>query len=259
MIKKLVFSFYISEDTYSLKINRIHLNCIRHFKDSFDCAEISFICDDKDAVSDYILELESEFISIFIGKDIRFSIVKNNMFRESSVFYDKIAKRLSDNELVFFAHNKGVTNETKYDKTQIYSWVCAMYYYSLNYMDEVTDKLINKKFFSYGSFLTKNDEPEKFNKYGWYYIGTFFWINSLKLYEYMKIHSIELPNMADRFYDEEFLGNIIDCWPLMMVSSHNNSFLRNCTDFYNHTTEYISLIYDTKTDGFDEFYKIMVE
>lgn len=257
MVKKLIYSFYVSEDTYSLKINEIHFRCLERYKDSFDCADITFIANNRVEDLPNICEAERRFLEIFKGKDISFSIIDNNEFRESRVFYDKIATKLYDNEIVFFAHNKGVSNVGEYDEKQIYTWVCGMYYYSLNFKEEVDEKLISKKFYSYGSFLTKNFEPEKCNKYGWYYIGTFFWINCVKLRNYMRIHGIEMPEMGDRFYDEEFLGNIIEAFPLMMAGCHNELYLENCYNYYEKVTEFIHLIYDTRADGFDAFYEEM--
>lgn len=258
MTKKLIYSFFVSRNTFSLKINDIHFRCLHEFRESFDCVDVTFIIDEEDDI-ELAYTAELHFLNIFYGKNISFSIIQNNEFRESRVFYDKIATKLNENELVFFAHNKGVSNVEKYDTRQIYSWVCGMYYYSLNFMEEVVTKLVEKKFFSFGSFLTKNHEPEKFNKYGWYYIGTFFWINCVKLRNYMNIHGIQVPEMGDRFYDEEFLGNIIDTFPSFMAGCHDDLFLQNCYNYYEHATDYIGLIYDTKADGFDEFYKRMTE
>ena len=257
MTKKLVYSFYVSEDTYHLKINEIHFRCLDKFKGSFDCVDITFIVDDRERDMDYVYDAEKRFLEMFRGKDIQFSLVDNNEFRESYVFYNKVATKLDENELVFFGHNKGVSNVDKYDIRQIYTWVCGMYYYSLNFMDEVQYKLVGRKFYSFGSFPTKNDEPEKPNKYGWYYIGTFFWINCVKLRQYMRIHDIDVPEMGDRFYDEEFLGNIIDAFPKIMAGCHDELFLQNCYNYYESTTEFMKLIYDTKEDGFDDFYNEM--
>ena len=182
MNRKLVFSFYIN-DNFHDEINEIHFKCLNHFKEAFDLADISFIVDEE-YNKEYLREAQDRFLSIFLGKNISFSIVPNNEFRESKVFYDKIATRLKDEDLVFFGHNKGVTNVLKYDRQEIYIWVTGMYYFSLNFMDDVESRLLNEKYYCYGSFLSKNDEPEKCNKNGWYYVGTFFWINGKKLYQY---------------------------------------------------------------------------
>lgn len=259
MTKKLVFSFFVSEDTYGLKINDIHFRCLHRYRDVFDTVDVTLIVNSReDNCMDFAYDAETRFLRIFRGKDISFSIIDNNEFRESRVFYDKIASKLDDNELVFFGHNKGVSNVSRFNDREIYTWVCGMYYYSLNFMDEVDKALVGGKFFSFGSFLTRNEEPERYNKYGWYYIGTFFWINCVKLRSYMRTHGIGLPEMGDRFYDEEFLGNIIDTWPLIMAGSHNNAYLQNCRNFYENTTDYIRLIYDADSDGFNNFYVDMI-
>ena len=259
MEKKLIFSFFVSEDTYGSKINDIHFNCLSRYRDVFDCADITLIVNSReDNCMDFAYDAETRFLRIFRGKNINFSIIDNNEFRESRVFYDKVATQLGNNELVFFAHNKGVSNVSKYDERQIYAWVCGMYYYSLNFMQEVNYQLVERKFFSYGSFLTKNDEPERYNKYGWYYVGTFFWINCKKLYQYMTMHGIPVPVLADRYYDEEFLGNIINTWPMIMTGSHEDKYLRNCCNFYEEATEYLRLLSYSDSEAFDKFYHDMV-
>ena len=258
MLKKLVYSFYISNETYSKKINEIHFRCLEYFKNSFDCADITFIREDNEGNTDEaVYQAEQKFLQIFKNKDISFSIIKNNEFRESIVFYEKIVKRLNDNKLVFFSHNKGITNIPRYSEKQIYSWVCGMYYYSLNYPKEIEYFLLNRTYYSYWSFLTKFKREHNQIKYGWYYIGTFFWINCPKLINYIRNHNIELPILDDRFYDENFLGNVIDTFPEKMSACHDNLYLIDCCDYYNHTTDYINLIYDTQKDGFDNFYKEM--
>ncbi len=259
MTKKLIYSFYVSRESFHQKINEIHFRCLERFKDSFDCVDITFISNNREEDAENIICAERRFLGIFNGKDIAFSIIDNNEFRESLVFYNKIATRLNDNELVFFGHNKGVSNVGTYNEKQVFSWVCGMYYYSLNYPSELDDVMTNQKYYSFGSFLTKNYEPEKCNKYGWYYIGTFFWINCVKLRNYIRFHNIEIPELADRFYDEEFLGNIIDTYPLIMSGCHNGLYLENCYNYYKNTIEYMKLIYDTKADGFDDFYAEMTK
>ena len=256
MNRKLVFAFYVNNEFHD-KINDIHFECIKKFSDCFDEADINFILD-KEYPKHYLLEAEKRFSEIFLGKNISFSMYDNTEYRESIIFRDKVARRLKDEDLVFFAHNKGTTNVKKYNREQIYTWVTAMYFYSLNYMSEVVQQLYNQKYYSYGPFLTKNEEKEKANKYGWYYIGTYFWINGKKLWQYMQNEGIQLPEMGDRFYAEEFLGNIIQTWPYIMTGSHETRYLVNCNDYYNHTTDYLPYLHDTETDGFNEFYKNIV-
>ena len=256
MNRKLVFSFYIN-DNFHDEINEIHFKCLNHFKEAFDLADISFIVDEG-YNKEYLREAQDRFLSMFLGKNISFSIVPNNEFRESKVFYDKIATRLKDEDLVFFGHNKGVTNVLKYDRQEIYIWVTGMYYFSLNFMDDVESRLLNEKYYCYGSFLSKNDEPEKCNKNGWYYVGTFFWINGKKLYQYMVNNEIQLPVLSDRFYDEEFLGNIIPTWPLVMAASWGNRYLVNCGNFYEYASSYIKILCGEDIEEYKKFYKLIL-
>lgn len=256
MNRKLVFSFYIN-DNFHDEINEIHFKCLNHFKEAFDLADISFIVDEG-YNKEYLREAQDRFLSMFLGKNISFSIVPNNEFRESKVFYDKIATRLKDEDLVFFGHNKGVTNVLKYDRQEIYIWVTGMYYFSLNFMDDVESRLLNEKYYCYGSFLSKNDEPEKCNKNGWYYVGTFFWINGKKLYQYMVNNEIQVPVLSDRFYDEEFLGNIIPTWPLVMTASWGNRYLVNCGNFYENTSSYIKMLCGEDIEEYKKFYKLIL-
>lgn len=253
MNKKLVFAFYLSPN-YKSDIVDIHFKCLRYFSSAFDSAEIVFIVD-SDYDRENLLDAENRFVEIFCGKPISFSMVDNTQYREALVFHEYVATKLDEHELVFFAHNKGVTNVNKYDKTQIYTWVIAMYYYSLKYMGEVEDMLLNKKFLSYGPFLCQNDEPEKITKYGWYYIGTFFWLNGRKVKQHMLNNNIDLPLMSDRFYAEEFPANLFPSWPYIMAGSHECRFLRNATNFYFETTQYLPECYSAEEDGFYDFYK----
>lgn len=252
MKKKLVFAFYLGKN-FKDEIIEIHLKCIERFSNVFDEAEIAFIVDDGYNRAD-LLYAQERLINAFLGKKITFSFFENGPYRESIVFKELIADRLSSEDLVFFAHSKGMSNVEKYDREQIYVWVSAMYYYSLNFMDEVDRNLLNEKYYSYGPFLTKNNEPEKCNKYGWYYIGTFFWINCKKLWQYMQNNEIPLPKMGDRFYDEEFLGNIIPTWPLVFTSSHETRYLIDCKDYYHNAKEYLMFLHNSDIEGFKEFY-----
>lgn len=253
IIKRLVFAFYLTNDNLDCEVNRLHFACLSHYCSIFDEIAVTFI-KDKDLKEDILHEAERRFINIHKWSSISFNVVENSPLRESLVFKKEIVDKLSENKLVFFAHNKGVTNVSKYDKDVIYTWVAGMYFYSLNFIDEVIDTLLNKKYFSYGSFLTKNNEGEHCNKYGWYYIGTFFWMNCGKINTYINNVQIKLPSLSDRFYDEEFLGNIYPTWPFIFTASHENKYIIDAKDYYHNAKEYLNTIYQN-TDDFNEFYK----
>lgn len=256
MRKRLVFYFYLTDELIDSKVYSIHLNCIKHYSDIFD--EMIFVLSVDDVEKSEIVKRFEHKIITLIGPacDITFDIHHNDEFRESSAFKKHVVEKLSDGVLTFFAHGKGITNLEKYDETEIYKWILGMYYYNLNYIDEVEFDLLQKKYMSYGSFLTSN-EHDTSTKYHWFYIGTFFWVNNLKIKSYIDFNGVEIPEMADRFYDEEFLSNIYDCWPKRNAASHENKFLVNAVDFYHFTSNYIEMLYG-KEDGFSEFCEKMI-
>lgn len=255
MNKKLVFSFYLSRDTFDREINQLHFSCLSEYAHIFD--EIIFVIIANDTEdTELIKKLQRKVIDLPYTGTITFKIVKNNDFRESYVFKTEVIDRLGEDDLVFFAHNKGISNVEWANKRQIYLWVVGMYYYSLNFMEEVDSKLVRGKYLSYGSFLTENkDIDNRGTKYGWSYIGTFFWMNSKKVKDYIELNNVYTPQLSDRFFDEDFLGNI---YPkdLKMAGSHNDIYIRNAGDYYSFAENYIRTLYGDAND-FYEFYNRM--
>lgn len=253
MIKRLVFSFYLEKEGLDNETNKLHFSCLSRYSHIFDEINITII-KDCNVSDDVLVSAKKKFVELNQHAKITIRIIDNNSFRESIVFKTEVVDKLSDNVLVFFAHNKGVSNIKKYNPDVIYTWIAAMYFYNLEFMPEVIDSLVNRKYYSYGTFLTKNEEPERCNKYGWYYIGTFFWINSGKLYNYIKNQDIEIPKMSDRFYDEEFLGNIYPTWPFIYTASHGNMYLNEADNYYLYAKDYLEMLYPER-DDFNEFFK----
>lgn len=257
MKKKLVFYFYANPQNINCEINKTHFACLREYIGIFD--ECLFVISVDDINNfELIKKVEKKFLDINKNGNITFKVHQNNEFRESSAFKKEVADKLGEDKLVFFGHNKGTTN-TDYDKSVIQAWVNGMYFYSLNFINEVLDYLLNKQYFSYGSFLAKEDGYHYFvSKYNWAYIGTFFWINSGKILNFIKSHNIEIPNLADRFYAEDFLSNLYDIWPLSTAASHKNRYLTLANDFYKYAKKYIDVCHPEHQD-FDEFNKHIIE
>lgn len=252
MKKKLVFYFYIKDNNIESEIYRLHLYCLRHYAHVFDEMLFVLSLDDTNDI-DLIRKWENVLMGLHTKGTISFEIMKNNTFRETDAFKRHIADRLGEDDLVFFGHGKGLTNMERYDKDNIMKWVVGMYFYNLNFMDEVENELIANKYMSYGAFLSKCGNDDHINKFRWFYCGTFMWINSKALYNFVKGNGIELPKYSDRYYDEEFLGNIYDIWPQATASSHNHMYLLDAFKFYHETDNYISGLYNDRSD-FDEFY-----
>lgn len=242
--KRMVFHFYIKENWKDSVTNRIHLECLKHYSHIFD--EVIFVIS-LDNTSDYdlIRSLEMELLELNFTPRISFKIVENTYLRDSRTFYDFIATKLDEYDgLTFFAHNKGITNLDTYNFENVSKWVTSMYYLSLEYLDEVVYSLTDGRELSFGSLInvieydkiivteSEIEDKQKFidktkvflgeNKY--LYTGTFFWLNTLSLYEYMRKNSIELPKLTDRWYDENFCANI---FKLDFAFSHKGRYSLN--------------------------------
>ena len=69
MNRKLVFSFYIN-DNFHDEINEIHFNCLNHFKEAFDLADISFIVDEG-YNKEYLREAQYSFVSMLSDRAVK--------------------------------------------------------------------------------------------------------------------------------------------------------------------------------------------
>lgn len=215
MKKKLVFHFFIAKNWRDNPVYKIHFNCLSYYRSCFDEAYFALSLEDPNDL-DSLYEVKQKLLDIFRGlSKIEFENVENTILCECPTFKKQIADKLGEDDLVFFAHLKGTMNIKEFDSNWVYNWICGLYYFSLNEEYESNNKFITRVFtnsehyLSYGSYRLKFYlDQTTFNKYEWYYCGTFFWINSKRLKEYIKLNNIELPIMSDRFYAETFLGNI---------------------------------------------------
>jgi hypothetical protein len=149
--------------------------------------------------------------------------------------------------LVFFAHNKGITNVKKYDINNIYKWVVGMYYFSLNFFEDVQRSLLKDVFYTYGSFLTKELKGENFTKYGYRYLGTFFWLNAKRILNMCN----NFPEMDGRTYDENFIGNTVK--DITKCASYKGIYYVGSNNLYYYMDSILELLYSK--DVLNEFYK----
>lgn len=263
MRKKLVYSFYVTEDVYDNIANQTHFKCLKYYSKIFD--EIEFhIIHDTGLNKDFIEAFMGYLIDLLPNQNIAFKMRQNTPFGEAIVFKEAVIEN-QDNSgaLVFFAHNKGVTNVTKYDVETILCWIVAMYYFSLHFEDEVIETLVRDKRIAYGSLLTHKptedvETIEFYSKNRWAYIGTMFWVNWDKLKAYKERGGIEEPVMCDRFYAEDYLGNIMR--HEIVATSHNGRFLiANEDDWYAYTKDYLKIIYDDEYEEFETFFKNLIK
>lgn len=228
--KTLVYSFYISPDWEINDTNRIHFACLKSYGRIFDDVRITLLIDDTNDFAT-LSNVEKYFISILKPNTLSFKIAENNIFREASVFYTEIAKNVNSIEgMVFFAHNKGLTNiSSGYNKETIFKWITAMYFLSLEYIDEAVKKLTDERYFAYGSLLDIVNANDKegtpfldLGKGNFLYTGTFFWINAGTLSDYLSKAGIEVPKITDRWYAENFLANTV---PFKCCTAHEGRYV----------------------------------
>lgn len=203
--KRLVFAFYLSEETFNNPIANIHFYFLSRYINMFDEVIVGIIKDD--GLSDfYIEEFEKRFLS-FYHKNISFKIYENTQYRETLVFYNEIATKLAELDgVTFFAHGK---YSSEMDTEELIEWICGLYYFNLEY--EYDYQATGVCFWG-NPLITESDFFIKAitNKYRWYYSGTFYWTKTQELHKYMTKKGIELPVLTNRYYDEMFPGEIAD-------------------------------------------------
>lgn len=216
--RRLVFHFFITKDWRENKVYDLHFKCLKFYKECWD--EVYFALSTEDASdTESLMEVKEKLFKIFSDtKKVEFEIIQNSLYGEVPTFKKEVIDRFGQDDLVFFAHTKGVTDIKKnWLPEDIYKFVCCLYYFTLNDAlrkgeepDLITRYLeIETDFLSFGAFMTQfTYEKHIKNKYEWYYAGTFFWINSKRLEQYITLNKIELPKVTDRYYAENFLGHI---------------------------------------------------
>ena len=276
--KKLIYYFYLTEDFEENRGNKINFACLSRYAHIFDSVDI-YISTDDTSRYDLIRRAEAKFVSLPFKGDLSFRIVKNGPYMESAVIKSEILDKLGSlDSLVFFAHAKGYSSLEKYQGNidDIERWITGCYYLSLEYINEMEETIGDtSKYLSmaFGSFpivspkkIEDNDEgmgtwnyrfPGRI-KYNWFYSGTFFWINTNKLYNYINIYSPAIPKVEDRYFGERMLGNI---FPYdRNATGHNSRFLYPC-NFYNEgvaTSNIEFILEEGELEHFNKFHNEII-
>ena len=273
MVKKLIYYFYLTPDFKANVANRINFECLRRYAHVFDCADIYLSLNDT-SNTDLIQEAEHMFVSMPFNGNISFKVVENTKYCESKIIKEEILDKVGTLDcLVFFAHAKGYKSvfDNRNDSENVKKWIVGCYFLSLEYISEM-ERFIGDcteySFSAYGSFPVfypdgkiKESELNEWDKifpgnikYNWYYSGTFFWLNTVKFYNYMHVFSPELPKLDNRYFGERMLGNI---FPIDRNGfGHNERSLYPC-NFYNKGVVDSSLDFileGEEHDRFNEFY-----
>lgn len=203
MNKRLVFHFYANNGWRDNIANICHFNCLNYFSHLFTDSVIVIVNDGLS--SEELLEVKKKFIDVIKSETVIIKIAENTPFYEAATFYNEVIRNDKYNGLIFFGHNKGVTNvlNSEYSKTSILSWICGLYYYGLNFANEAETELYSKPLGTfYGPFLMKDNYIG--NKNHMWYAGTFYWVNQRRLLKNFD----EIPSVFDREYAEWLPGEL---------------------------------------------------
>lgn len=201
MKKTLVFRFFVPSEYKENIAIRMHFESLKRYSHIFDSAIFS-ICFENDDMS-RAAEVEKDIMDCGFVKDVRFVLEENSPFTESIAIKKYILDRLEELDgLVFFGHTKGVTNVKtfSYDVDSKLKWVYSLYFYNLEFIDDVERNLIYCTPYIatfYGALRTTMDECKHFH-----YPGTFYWINPKGLYNDVNSGLVTIPKLANRSFGE---------------------------------------------------------
>lgn len=209
---RLIYSYYVMNDITEL--HQFHMNLLKEYINIFDSVDFYLLCDNPN--DDININKNIEYINSILNRDdINFRIIQNESdLREGKIYKTYIIDKLNDyNELIFFAHTKGVTNSVNLENmynTKL--WIAIMYYMNLNFYKNASEDFLNDKILSWGAIY--NYDNNNTTKNHWQYTGSFQWINTRALFNYIKCNNIDLSIYENRrkIYTcaEEFLSDMFD-------------------------------------------------
>ncbi len=269
MEKTLIYHLYCGPDFTTNIANAVHWQCLKRYIDVFDEVRFTVSVDDLSNTTrifegiDWILSLGGNF-----RRNIR--ITRNTGLCEVETFkYEFLERYEKLDGMVFFAHNKGTTNmkNNNLDHNSVFKWVCGMYYFNFEFIDEVegyfNGKLRAPEVF-YGTFLTYfSKERQNFvhampnNLSGLEYSGTFYWINIPKYKNCRKMGIVKDVEADSRFFAEEYPGMFFDRYAYGCgMTSHKDAILDAMEyNLYFADDEKWEKIYEImgEPDGFKSF------
>ena len=260
MKKQLFYYFYTTREEFNGIINNIHYACLEYYKHVFDEA---FICISVDNTEDHelIRMIQNKFLDIFseTQQKITFKVIQNNRhFRECVFFHEEIIDKLSERDIVFFAHNKGLTNIyfENMNRESLFHWIVALYYASLHNIQDMMFSLTEFLTVAYGSCPC-------YASGRFVYAGTFYWLNCKRidgLYKNKKYI------MTDRFTAESYPNflienNLYGCYKPCSFNSYTRAVDANVEDvfFYEDAKDVCERIGYLSEDFYKLYNKVIKE
>lgn len=263
---RLVFHWWIPQVKTPMyhKINDLHLACLKYYNNRFNETVMVLSCDDTNDT--YVEVFKKKIFDLGIRGDIQIKIIKNNhIYREGVTYNDEIMHKLDKLDgITFFGHNKGTSKyiTDKGDFERLLLWNNAMYYMNLDNFNHVRHHMSETFSLCYGTFLFINQTKQfRLNENDWCYLGSFQWINTKKLYDYiggnksgydtgdaeMFIPS-KVPFHTDRVRSYRFTRFVNECFNV-------NKDLNEGTEFFYNLLNSIS--YGEHLENFYEFHTKM--
>jgi len=252
---RLVYYFWLPDNGFN-EMYDLHFKCLEKFSNIFNESIFFIAVDDinnKETLK-VAADIENKLINIGFFKNVTFNIIENNKtLREAKVFKEEISDKLINLDgLTFFAHTKGIsTYNVNVENNK--AWVAAMYYFNLKFIEEVKYYLCQCMFNSYGFFRCFDKEFDHI-KNRWMYCGSFMWLNCQKIHHYINSQNITVPELYDRGFAEDFVGNVT----LWTCSASKGNWLTQKQDMYNKCIELLN-VFTTSEEDLIEFKKFLKE
>lgn len=248
---RLVYHLYVPKHEFGDRMD-IHYECLRHYSHIFDESIFVLSMDDPSDIK-RIIKIENKILEIGFVKNVHFKVIENSReYREGITCKKEIGDKLSELDgLTFFAHSKGGSNISYGTDNNLYEWITSLYYFNFEFLEAVKFALCENFALASGFLKIENDDVLE-NKFHYTYSGSFFWINAKRTLHYLLSFygGYKLPTLIDRFYAENFLGDLF--WTPKAVSIGQTLNI-NDTDDYNNVDEHIRKI--VEKDHYDSFIK----
>lgn len=207
---KLYYFYYINPQPLANGLfDNIHLKCLEYFNYIWDECNICIAIDDIDD-EQTIHNTQQRFIDAGL-KNISFSLYKNDPDIREVEFFRSIIINLNNNDdLIFFAHNKG--NSWYNDNYAVINWILALYYFNLNRIWDVKEKLNSGDYDVYGSFMVSGWMLFPDNPNDYFIGGTYMWFKDNTVYNILKNISVDTLNNIYNYNERWFAENFFACF-----------------------------------------------
>ena len=236
MRKRLVFFWYVDCDRESSPVYTLHMNLLCRYSNVFN--EALFVMSLKETDDQHrsmAMRLGHRLVS---GGYVnaRFIFEANTELREAKCFHEHVRSAVVNGEesMIFFGHNKGLTNTWT---ESLLTWICSMYFFSLERRGEAFDAMEGHRKAAYGFPVALTSEEFKSIEIhplnGFYYAGAVYWINAAVSNMALRLGKADDTHpLTDRFYAEEYVGNTFD--DTKCGTYANIGFWNNQVNFYDN-------------------------